>query len=108
MEYNSREEYIQDRAKALQNVIVNYKQARTSVMPSCAWVYRNTYCDVISVITTTVPISNGQMNDIKLLQKDPLRSFAIYFKKINFISKKSKFPYLYNFLQNQSGPKDES
>ena len=78
MDFISPSEYIHARKIALQNGIVNYRQANVNSLDSYVWAYRNTFCDVISVITTTVPISNGQMVDIKLPSKDLKRYKHVY------------------------------
>lgn len=70
MEYLDQDEYIKQSAISLQNSIVNYRQATTGTVPTYVWAYRNTFCDVLSVITTTIPIRNGQMKDIKLPSKE--------------------------------------
>lgn len=52
---------------------VRSKSATTQGKSVYLWTYRNTSCDVISIIATTVPIRNGAMKDIKLHNKEMKR-----------------------------------
>lgn len=75
--------YLSRRAKDTQDSIVSFKAASTTPTGSYIWTYRHTGCDVISVITTTVPLQNGTMKDIKLQHKET--------KRIRASNKLSKF-----------------
>lgn len=65
-----REEYYRQRAAEVQRGIVNFKSSTTLTSESFIWTYRTTSVDVISLITTTVPIKNGAMNDIKIENRE--------------------------------------
>lgn len=61
-----KEKYYIDRAFDIQNGIVTYKSSATRTSEALIWTYRTTSVDVISIMTTTVPVKNGTMNDINL------------------------------------------
>ena len=56
--------YLQNRTEELQNAVVNVKCAMTSTVESYTWTFRTTSCDVISMITTTVPLKNGTIKEL--------------------------------------------
>lgn len=57
----------------VQDSIVNFKCATTSTIESYTWTFRNTACDVISIITTTVPLKNGVLKELKSHNKEMKR-----------------------------------
>ena len=65
-----RESYYRQKAIEIQKGIVNFKSSTTMTSESFIWTYRTTSVDVISVITTTVPIVNGGMKDIQLQTRE--------------------------------------
>ena len=65
-----KESYLRRRAIELQKSLVNVKTTQTSTVESCIWTYRTTSCDVISLITTTVPLKNGAMGDLRYVNKE--------------------------------------
>jgi len=83
MEYNismddeifARAQYIAQQKEDLQRNIVNYKSATTSTKCKYNWTYRNTGCDIISIITTTTVKKNGDMKDLKTYNKE-MKRFA--------------------------------
>ena len=68
-----KETYLRRRGIELQSSLVNVKTTPTSTVESCIWTYRTTSCDVISLITTTVPLKNGAMNDLRYVNKEMKR-----------------------------------
>ena len=70
MSQDEREEYYRRKAIEIQKGIVNYKSCSTMTSESFIWTYRTTSVDVISVITTTVPVTNGAMKDILLKNRE--------------------------------------
>jgi hypothetical protein len=66
----NQDEYYRQRAIEIQKGIVNFKTSNTSTSESFIWTYRTTSVDVISVITTTVPIKNGAMKDILIKNRE--------------------------------------
>lgn len=73
MNVDEREQYYRQRNAEIQKGIVNYKTSSTLTSESFIWTYRTTSCDVISLITTTVPIKNGNMDDIQLPDREVKR-----------------------------------
>jgi hypothetical protein len=73
----SREEYFKQKALDLQKKIVNTRTATTLTSESYIWTYRTTNCDVVSVITTTMPIKDGNMKDINIPSNEPKRYFYL-------------------------------
>lgn len=69
----SRNAYIASQKEESQRRLVNYKTSATSSKCIYNWSYRNTSCDVISIVTTTVPKENGDMKDIKHYNKEMRR-----------------------------------
>ena len=69
-ELMDRDEYITRLYRDRQNQIVNVRNESALTSTVLTWSHRTTNCDVISTITTTVPIKNGNMNDIKLYSKN--------------------------------------
>jgi hypothetical protein len=65
--------YIRARKEQLQRKVVNVRNSTTAVVGLTAWTFRTTSCDVISLVTTTVPVTNGAMKDIKLHNKEMRR-----------------------------------
>lgn len=83
---SQRETYLRQKAIDTQKSIVTYKSCSTLTSEAFIWTYRTTSCDVISIITTTVPIKDGLMKDIKLENREIRRcvlvnnrSFYVYF-----------------------------
>jgi hypothetical protein len=70
----NRLEYITQLKQEKQNYIINTRQMNTHVIPLYTWTHRTTGCDVISTVTTTVPMKNGNMKDIKMYNKEMRRS----------------------------------
>jgi len=65
--------YIINYAEQYQSSRIISKNAETNTKCSYIWTYRSTGCDVISILTTTVPIKNGKMKDIKVHNKEMRR-----------------------------------
>ena len=65
--------YIQKRQEEVQNCIVNVRNTSSTVIGSASWTFRTTGCDVVSVVITTIPLKNGQMNDVRLHNKEMKR-----------------------------------
>ena len=65
--------YIRIRREEMQRGIVNVRNTSTTVIGSTSWTFRTTSCDVVSIVTTTVPLKNGQMKDIRLHNKEMRR-----------------------------------
>jgi hypothetical protein len=59
-------EYLEYRAEELQRKTVTFQLATTRTNDTRFWPFRNTTCDVISIITTTTEAKNGKMKDIRL------------------------------------------
>jgi hypothetical protein len=70
MSIEEREEYYRQKAIEIQKGIVNFKSSTTMTSESFIWTYRTTSVDVISVITTTVPVTNGGMKDILMKNRE--------------------------------------
>ena len=66
-------EFIRRRQEELQRNIVNVRNMSSSVVGSTSWTFRTTGCDVVSVVTTTMPLRNGQMKDVRLHNKEMRR-----------------------------------
>lgn len=81
-----REKYYRNRSIELQKGIVNFKSSSTNTSKAYIWTYRTTACDVLSVITTTVPVKNGMMNEINIETKKVIRLniFSLYFLRLIF------------------------
>jgi hypothetical protein len=60
----------------IQESIVNVKCSATSTIESYTWTFRNTVCDVISIITTTVPIKDGVLKELRTHNKE-LKRFVL-------------------------------
>ena len=69
----NREEYYRQKAIDFQKNVVNVRNCTTSTTDALVWTYRTTNCDVISIITTTVPVRDGHMKDIKIESHEPKR-----------------------------------
>lgn len=65
-----REKYYQSRRILEQKSRVTYKSCNTLTSEAYIWTYRTTSCDVLSIITTTVPMKDGLMKDIKINNKE--------------------------------------
>jgi hypothetical protein len=65
--------YLQKRTEDMQNAVVNVRCATTPTVESYTWTFRTTACDVISIITTTVPIKNGTIKELKSHNKEMRR-----------------------------------
>ena len=77
-EEQQKEAYLVKRAQELQSAIVSFKSASTATTGSYIWTYRHTSCDVVSIVTTTVPIKQGVMKDLKLHNKEMRRYIDNY------------------------------
>jgi hypothetical protein len=84
--HEDREAYLRRRGVELQRSIVNVRSTTTATVESCIWTYRTTSCDVISLITTTVPIKNGAMNDLRYVNKEMKRIKAPIAKPGTFLA----------------------
>jgi len=73
MNESEKDAYYTQRAIDLQKGILSYKSASTKTSEAYIWTYRTTACDVLSVITTTVPIKNGVMKEINIETKKVIR-----------------------------------
>ena len=69
-QHDEQEKYYQSKLMQEQKNQISYKTCSTSTSVDFIWTYRTTACDVISVITTTMPMKNGLMKDIKVEHKD--------------------------------------
>jgi hypothetical protein len=65
-----RQDYISKIKESLQKQIVNYVSGAVTTINVTTWSSRCTSCDVLSTVTTYVPIKNGSMKDIKLYNKE--------------------------------------
>ena len=65
-EINDHDTYMTKLHEERQNKIINVRCTSLSTSTVLSWSDRTTNCDVISTITTTVPIKNGDMKDIKM------------------------------------------
>lgn len=75
---SDRREYINHLKEEKQNYIINTRKPETSSLYIYTWTHRTTGCDVISTVTTTIPMKNGNMKDIKMYNKEMRRYFIIY------------------------------
>ena len=66
-------DYIRARKEAVQKHIVNVRNSSTGVIDLTSWTFRTTGCDVVSSVTTTIPVKNGTMKDVKLHNKEMRR-----------------------------------
>jgi hypothetical protein len=66
-----RHRFLDKFAEEIANVKLSFKSVASTTTSSTIWTYRNTCCDVISIITTVVPIKNGLMRDIKQANLEP-------------------------------------
>jgi hypothetical protein len=75
MEYSAamKADYIRMRQEEVQRNIVNVRNTSSSVVGSTSWTFRTTGCEVVSVVTTTMPLKNGQMKDVRLHNKEMRR-----------------------------------
>ncbi len=71
--FEARANYIRIRREEVQNSIINYRTCTSSTSGSDIWTFRNTGCDIVSVVTTTTPIKNGVMKDVRLHNKEMRR-----------------------------------
>jgi hypothetical protein len=65
-EKNDRDVYLTKLHEDRENKVVNVRCASSSTSTVLTWSQRTTNCDVISTITTTVQMKNGDMKDIKM------------------------------------------
>lgn len=68
-----KEDYYRRKAIELQDTIPTYKSAATLTSEAFIWTYRTTSCDVLSIITTSVPVHNAGMSDVKSEFHEPGR-----------------------------------
>ena len=66
-------DFIRAKKEMMQRGIVNIRASSTAVADLTSWTFRTTGCDVVSVVTTTIPVKNGTMKDIKLHNKEMRR-----------------------------------
>lgn len=66
-------DFLRNRSRKIQSTVVAFKSSPTASTSSYIWTYRHTACDVISIVTTTVPMKNGVMKDIRLPVKEVKR-----------------------------------
>jgi hypothetical protein len=71
---DEKREYLRQKYEQIQNSIVNVRSAAAPTSNSFVWTYRSTVCDVVSVITTSAPMKNGSMKEIKPFNKEMRRS----------------------------------
>ena len=69
----ARLEYLRKTKELFQNSVVNVYSSETSTCGNNIWTYKTTYCDVISIVTTTKPFRNATMKDLKLRNKEMRR-----------------------------------
>ena len=69
----ARLEYFTRQVELYQKRVPTQRGAGTDTSGRFIWTYRNTGCDVISVVTTTLPVRNGAMKDIKIFNKEMRR-----------------------------------
>lgn len=69
----NKDDYFRQKAIDQQNKIVNFKSCNTITSEALVWTYRTTNCDVISLITTAIPIKDGNMKDIRIESFEPKR-----------------------------------
>jgi hypothetical protein len=72
-ENDEKEDYYRRRAIEAQNKIVTYKSCSAKTSEAYIWTYRTTSCDVLSIITTTVPIKDGLMKEIHIENRNVVR-----------------------------------
>jgi hypothetical protein len=73
IEFLSKESYLKSLHERLQNSIVNFRTSETSSTADFVWTYKVTYCDVLSIVTTSKPFGIGAMKDVKLRNKEMKR-----------------------------------
>lgn len=62
----TRELYIEELKQRHQFDVVSSKTGTSTRASILTWTQRNTGCDVISLVTTTKPLSHGEMKDIRI------------------------------------------
>lgn len=65
-----RVKYINKLKEEEQRGIINVRSCSSGTFFTVTWTHRTTGCDVISTVTTTLPVKNGYMNDIKMYNKE--------------------------------------
>jgi len=70
---SEKEQYFRTAAVEYQRGIVNFKTSSTNTSKAYIWTYRTTSCDVLSVITTTLPVKDGIMKEINIESKKVIR-----------------------------------
>lgn len=68
-----KQEYFRQKAIDQQNRVVNVKSSVSITSEALVWTYRTTNCDVISLITTAIPVKDGTMKDIRIESFEPKR-----------------------------------
>lgn len=58
--------YFENKAIEEQLRVPTFRQTSSYTSDSYVWTYRTTGCDVISIITSTLEMKEGQMKDIKV------------------------------------------
>lgn len=70
---DAKQQYFTRLAELYQQRTPTYRGASTDTSSRFIWTYRNTGCDVMSVVTTTMPVRNGAMKDVKIFNKEMRR-----------------------------------
>lgn len=65
--------YLRRRTEELQNAVVNVKCSTTSTTDAFIWTLKATSSEVISVVTTTVPLKNGTMKEMTKTRNKEMR-----------------------------------
>ncbi len=68
-----KDEYYRQKAMDFQSRVVNYRSSTTMTSDAYVWTYRTTNCDVVSIITTVMPVKDGLMKDVKINMGEPKR-----------------------------------
>lgn len=73
-----KDHYFENKAIEEQLLIPTYRKTSSVTTDSYVWTYRTTGCDVISIITTTLPVKDGQMKDIQVDSLMEVKRYYIY------------------------------
>lgn len=82
----NRTDYLKQRALEEQAKIVNFKGCNTRTSEALIWTYRTTTCDVITVITTAFPVTDGKMKDIKIKYQEPKRYACLFLTRFHVVN----------------------
>lgn len=80
---NERVNYMNKLKREEQGNIINVRSCSSSTVCSVTWTHRTTGCDVISTVTTTLPIKNGNMKDIKMYNSE-MRKYVLHYRKYTY------------------------